>query len=271
MNNPLTGLLVALATALLLFSFSGYQLTSETAATRLLGRLASSLVELERWVPSHSDDIQLLARDRAGETVVVDDLPVDVVLPSEAVLAAGENDAALAELLRDAMAQRLYLEGRDVLQDETGATHLGISEPVRWTVSFLDSGTHGTWRLALIVSGLLTALFAGSFFWARRSPLLPMAAGAGIAAAVALLAWIVARAIGSSFESAVDQEIALILRDGAWLGLRNSLAAGAILLSLAYLYNALILPRMQRDEGYDWPEAEEYYDPYPPEDSPQTH
>jgi hypothetical protein len=124
----------------------------------------------------------------------------------------------------------------------------------------------------LIISALLTALFAGSFFWARRSPLMPMAAGAGIAVVAAFLAWLVARAIGSSFDSAVDQEVVLILHDGAWLGLRNSLAAGAILLALAYLYNALIVPRMQREGDFYWPEAEEeYYDPYPPEDSPQMH
>jgi hypothetical protein len=274
-NNPLTSLAVALMTALLLFSFSGYQLTGETAGTRLLGRLASSLVELERWVPTHRDDMQLLARDRPGENVLIDDLPIDVLLPSEAVVAVGEDDTALTLLLRESMGRRLYAEGHGALQDEEGGTHLGVTEPVRWTISLLDSGTHATWRLALMASALLTAVFAASFLVTRRSPLASMAAGAGIAVVVAFLAWLAARVIGSSFDSALDREIALILRDGAWLGLRNSLAAAAILLALLYLYNALVAPRLRREDEYYWPESEEFYDDepydaYPSEDSPQV-
>ncbi len=127
----------------------------------MLGRLASSLVELDRWAPAHRDDIQLLARDRPDESVLVDDLPVAVLLPSDAVLAAGENDRALSDLLRDAMGRRLYAEGRGVLQDDEGGTHLSVTDPVRWAVSMLSADTHGTWRLALIVSGLVDGRIRG--------------------------------------------------------------------------------------------------------------
>lgn len=261
MSNPLTSLAVALMTALLLFTFSGYQITGDTAGPRLLGRLAASLVELERWTPAHRGDAQLLARDRPNESVLIDDLPVDLLLPSESVLAVGENDQALSVLLRDAMGRRLYAEGRGVLQDDEGNTHLGITDPVRWAVTLLDADMHGTWRFGLIASGLLTALFAAGFLLARRSPLPGMAAGAGIAVVVAFIAWLVAGGIGSMFESAVDKEIVLILRDGAWLGLRNSLAAGAVLLALLYLQRALIAPRLRGHEDYYW--ADDAQDAYP--------
>lgn len=264
MSNPLTSLLVAVVMALLLFSFAGYQATGETAGPRLLGRLASALVELDRWVPSHRDDLQLVARDRPAETMLIDDLPVDVLLPSANVLAVGENDQALSDLLRDAMGRRLYAEGRGVLQDDEGTTHLGVTDPVRWAVSMLDADMHGLWRLALIAAGVLTVLFAGSFVLSKRSPLGPMAAGAGIAVVVSFFGWLFAGVAGSMFDSAVDKEIVEILRDAAWLGLRNSLAAGAVLLALLYLYRSLLAPRIQADDDdYYWPEISETQDAYP--------
>ena len=258
MSSPLGGLAVAVMTALFLFSFAGYQVTGDTAGPRLLGRLASSLVEVDRWTPVHRDDIQLLARDRPNESVLVDDLPVDVLLPAEAVLALNEDDAALSELLRDSMGQRLYTEGRAVLQDDEGETHLGVTDPVRWAVSMLSADAHTTWRLALIGTGLVAGLFAASFVLSRRSPLAPMAAGAGIAIVASFFGWLVGSGISSMFDSAVDKEIASIFQDSAWLGLRNSLAAGAILLALLYLNRSLLTPRLQREDHY-WPDAEEAY------------
>ena len=249
--------------ALLLLSFAGYQVTGETAGPRLLGRLAASLVELERWAPTHRDDIQLLARDRPDESVLIDDLPVDVLLPSAVVLALGENDQALSNLLRDAMGRRLYSEGRGVLQDDEGATHLSVTEPVRWAVTLLGADMHGTWRLALIGTVLLTALFVVSFIVSGRSPLGPMAVGAGIAVVVSFFGWLIAGSIGSMFDSAVDKEVVLIFRDGAWLGLRNSLAATVVLLALLYLYRALLAPRFHEEVNYYWPELDETEDAYP--------
>ncbi len=265
MSSPLSSLVVSIITALLLLSFSGYQVTGETAGPRLLGRLAASLLELDRWVPAHRNDIQLLARDRPEENVLVDDLPVDVLLPSASVLAVGTDDLALSELLQDAMGRRLYVEGRGVLQDEEGGTHLDITDPVRWAVSMLAADMHATWRLALVGSGLVTALFAGSFLLSRRSPLGPMAIGAAMAIVVSFLGWLIASGISSMFDSAVDQEIVHIFRDSAWLGLRNSLAAGAILLALLYLHRSLLARRLQaeEEEDYVWPETGDPQDAYP--------
>jgi hypothetical protein len=204
-----------------------------------------------------------VARDRPTETMLIDDLPIDVLLPSGDVLAVGENDRALSELLREAMGRRLYAEGRGVLQDDEGTAHLGVTDPVRWAVSMLDAGMHGLWRLALIGTSVLTVLFAGSFVLSKRSPLGPMAAGAGIAVVVSFFGWLLAGVGGSMFDSAVDKEIAEILGDGAWLGLRNSLAAGAVLLALLYLYRSLLAPRLQAaDDDYYWPEISDTQDVY---------
>ncbi len=258
MSSPLGGLAVAVMTALLLFSIAGFQVTGDTAGPRLLGRLASSLVELDRWTPVHRDDIQLLARDRPDDRVLIDDLPVDVLLPAEAVLAFNEDNLLLSELLRESMGERLYTEGRDVLQDDEGGTHLSITDPVRWAVSMLSADAHSTWRLALIGTGLVTALFAGSFVLSTRSPLAPMTAGAGIAIVASFFGWLVGGGISSMFDSAVDKEIASIFQDSAWLGLRNSVAAGAILLALIYLNRTVLAPRLQREDDY-WADAEEAY------------
>jgi hypothetical protein len=248
-------------TALLLLAVAGYQVTGDTAGPRLLGRLAASLVELDRWTPAHRDDMQLVARDRPDENILIDDLPVDVLLPSSAVLAVGERDEELSVLLRDAMGRRLYAEGRSVLQDEEGANHLGVTEPVRWTVSLLSADTHGTWRLAMIAAGAVTLLFVGSFLVARRSPVMPLLVGALLAVVVSLLGWLVGGNAGSLFESSVDREIVLILRDGAWLALRNSLAVAAMILALLYLQRSLLEPRRHDDSIY-WPEVSEEPDSY---------
>jgi len=265
-RGPLTGLLAALLTAVFLFSLAGYQVTGRVAGTRLLGRLAASMVELDRWVPSHREDIQLIAKDRPQETVLVDDLPVDVVISSEAALNAGNEE--MRDLLRAAMGRRLYEEGRGVLQDEEGGTHQPITEPVRWTVSLLGSGAHGFWRLATIVSGLLTLGLGASMLMARRSPLQALLGGAVGAAVASFLVWLVARGAGSLFDSSVDREIMRILRDGAWLGLRNSLAVAAISLAVLYLWRALMAPRLARDGELYWPESGEPPDLYPTDPNP---
>ena len=261
MNNPLTGVVTALMTALMLLAFSGYQVTGETAAPRLLGRLASSLVELDRWVPTHRDDMQLVARDRPDENVLIDDLPIDVLVPSSSVLAVGDQNQPLSDLLRDAMGHRLYTDGRSALQDEEGGTHMGVTEPVRWTVTLLSADTHGSWRLALIATGLVTLMLVAGFALSKRSPLPFLLGGTGLAIVVSFLGWLIARSIGSVAASSVDKEILLIVRDGAWLGLRDSLSLGAILLALLFLWRSLVAPRVH-DEHMYWPEATDAHDPY---------
>jgi hypothetical protein len=264
-RGSLTTLLAALLTAFTLLSLAGYQVTGDSAGPRLLGRLSAALVELDRWVPVHREDIQLVARDRPQESVLVDDLPVDVVISSEAALNA--DDEALRDLLRAAMGRELYEEGRGVLRDETGGTHLSITEPVRWTVSLLSSGAHSFWSLVLIASAVLTLALYATMIPGRQSAWKPLVLGSAIAAVASFAVWLIANGSSSLFESSVDREIVLIARDGAWLGLRNALAVTAMSLAVLYLWRALVAPHMQDEDDRYWPDVNEMSDSYPPDAS----
>ena len=63
--------------------------------------------------------------------------------------------------------------------------------------------------------------------------------GAIIGAVGSIAVWVLAQAGSNALDGAVDKEIMLILRDGAWIGVRNSLAtaaaAGALLLLMRML------------------------------------
>jgi hypothetical protein len=167
------------------------------------------------------------------------------------------------------MGRRLHSEGRGALQDEEGGTHLPITEPVRWTVTLLSEGANGFWRLGTIALGAATLGLLALRTMSRSSPFTPLAAGAVVAAGFSFLAWLIAGILSRAFESAVDREIMLILRDGGWLGLRNALALTAASLAALYLWRGLVAPRLRGREpegDYYWPEAEEP-SAYPPEQS----
>ena len=72
------------------------------------------------------------------------------------------------------------------------------------------------------------------------------------------MAWLLTGIVDSQVESTVDQEIVQILRDVAWLGVRNSVAATAILLGLLYLSRQLSLEGEEYDSYRE--EAEESQD-----------
>jgi len=222
MKGGYGGVLAALLSALALFALAGYQVTSETAATRLLGRLGAALVEIDRWLPAHREDIDLLARDRPQGVARLADLPVEVTLPASAVIDA--DDATLRERIVAAMGEALYRDGRDAFVGEDGDANLAVDEPVRWTASLLSRGAHGFWQAALALSLLALVAVVASFLMGGRSPLLPLIFGAGAGAAASFAAWLLAQAGNAALDSAVDREIMLILRDGAWIGLRDCLA-----------------------------------------------
>ena len=251
-----SNVLVAFLTILALASLTGYQITSETSAVRLLGRLGAALVELDRWLPAHREDIELLARDRPTEPLILNELPVDVAIPAEVALEASEP--VVKATITEAMGHRLYEDGYDAIQDEQGETHLGLTEPLRWTVGSLDSSAHSFWRLALIVSGGALIVLSLVLFWARQSPVPGFAVGSAIGALLALMAWLAASFFGASVDGALDEEIAQVTLDGVWIGLRNSFAATAIGLGGLYVYNSFLGHR----EVNEWDEDEYGYDAY---------
>jgi hypothetical protein len=232
------GLLTALATTATLFALTGYQITSEQAATRLLGRLAAALVEIDRWLPAHQEDLKLLARDRPQGSIPAADLPIAISLPAGEVAEADE--AQLRALIVRVAGDALYADGTEALRDiEGNPASLGIDEPVRWTTGLLSKGMHSLWQIVLLICVLVLLLLAGAVFVNDRRPFLPIAAGGFIGAAGSFAAWIGAVLIAPAFEGAIDREIMLIARDGAWVGLRNSLAVAIAAIAILVIVNAL--------------------------------
>jgi hypothetical protein len=259
-HSHTSNLLVAFLTIVTLITLTGFQVTSETSSVRLLGRLGSALVELDRWLPAHREDIKLLARDRPNQPLVLSELPVDVAIPAATAL-----DAPLPVLkasITEAMGHRLYESGYHVIRDEQGESHLGFMEPLRWAVSGLDSGAHAFWRIALAVAGIALLVVCAGHFWARQSPLPGVAVGSAIATILALGVWLLLKFLGSSVDGALDREIASVAVDGIWIGLRNSLAATAIGLGALYAYNSFVGPR-PRDDWDEWDDFD--YEGYEPE------
>ena len=251
MQSNTSNILVAFLTIVTLISLTGYQVTSETSAVRLLGRLGSALVELDRWLPAHREDVELLARDRPNQPLTLTELPIDVVIPVDIALEAPQP--VLKATITEAMGQRLYDNGYRAIQDERGETHLGITEPLRWTIDGLDSSAHSFWRIALVITGGALLIVSVGLFWVRHSPLPGFAVGSGIAALLALGGWLVFTFFASSVSGALDEEIARVAIDGAWIGLRNSFAATAIGVGAFYAYNSFVEPHRR-----DWDEWDDY-------------
>jgi hypothetical protein len=230
-------------TVIVLFTLTGYQVTSETAATRLLGRLGAALIELDRWLPAHREDIELLARDRPEASVRVNDLPLAVTLPSVEVLKVTEEEQ-LRDLMLRVMGETLYDEGSDAFRDEQGNRRsLALDEPMRWSVALLQSSTHSFWRAALPITFLVLLVPAAGVLLAGRSPLAPVAIGAGIGAAASLTTYVFAGFLSNAFDSPVDREAMLILHDGAWIGLRDCLAVAVTSVCVLSIVSMLSRPR----------------------------
>lgn len=259
MRTSSSGILVAFLTIVTLVCITGYQVTSTTSSVRLLGRLGAALIELDRWLPAHREDIELLARDRPNQPLVLTDLPIDVTIPAPAALNAPAP--VLEATLKEAMGRKLYDEGYGAVQDDQGASHLGLTEPLRWAIDALNSSAHGFWRIALVISGLSLFLVCLAHIWTRQSPMPGLAVGSAVAAVLALLAWLGVAFIGSSVSGTIDEELARVAKDGVWIGLRNSMAATAIAVGGLYIYNSFVEPR-RRDDWETWDDFDNEYDPY---------
>lgn len=213
----------ALLTIAALLCLTGYQVTGETAGTRLLSRLAAALAELDRWLPAHHEDLALLARDRPQSHVPLHDFPIAVSLPASEV--AGADLSQLRSRILDRLGEVLYRQGMGAFRDDAGhSPSLDIVEPVRWSVTLLQQDANRVWLAALPVATLLLVAAVAVVLSNGASPLPALAAGAGAAALVFAAGWGAAQLVGSVLASPVDREIMLIARDGAWIGLRNSLA-----------------------------------------------
>jgi hypothetical protein len=174
-------------------------------------------------------------------------VPIVVKLPASSIIDA--DDEALREDITASMGRSLYDEGTDAFRDESGKKgSLSIDEPVRWTVTLLGSGMHGFWKAALPISLLVLVALVAAVMLGGHSPLPPLIAGAALAAASSFGVWLLAQAGNSAMSSPVDKEIMLIIRDGAWIGVRNAAAVAVICLTLVFL--ASMLARQRPDGGW---------------------
>jgi hypothetical protein len=242
-RGVLPSVLAALLTSIALLVLTGFQVTGPTAAPRLLGRLGGAMVEVDRWAPAHAEDLRLLAAERPRGTIVLDNLPVEVRLPASQVTEAGPD--GLQRLVTEALGQEIYRQGDAAFLQHDGGRGLQVTEPVRWAADLLQQSTHGRWRAALLITTLFWVAAIALVLTTGRSPLPAIAIGAGIAALGAAAAWLLAGAGRGLMDGAVDQEIMLIARDGAWLGLRNSLAVmvAAVALSVGIALLGRVRPR----------------------------
>jgi hypothetical protein len=237
-----------------LFALTAAQASGGSAGPVLLGRLASALFELDRWVPQHQDDLRDAARDRAVGQVEVPGLPVVVSIP---LTVASEGDPAQVEAaIASAAGERLWREGRSAFAGDDGpGGDISLTSPVRWTISLLKQDRHAPWLIAA-AAGMVTALALalltlftsiGGFAGVSRGLLVAgllygAACGAG---------WLAMQGLARAASSPLDIEIARIVRDCAWIGLRAGFATA--LIGLAALVAAWT---GQRDRRYqEWPSA----------------
>jgi hypothetical protein len=229
----------AFMAATVLFALAGYQVSTERAATRLLGRVAGALIEIDRWLPEHREDIELMARDRPQGAFRIADLPVAVTLRAEQV--NGADEPALRALLLANMGKALHEHSNAAFRDNEGVRKApGVYEPVHWTVLLLGADMHRFWQAALPVSLLILLALGAAMLLSGRAGFGPIAAGAGFATVASMLVWFGARAIGAASAASLDKEIALVLRDGAWIGIRNGLAVLAASLALMVVFRVAI-------------------------------
>jgi hypothetical protein len=255
-TRTIAGSVAALLTAASLFALAGYQVTSAEPATRLLGRLAAALIEIDRWLPAHREDLRLLARDRPAGVVAVRDIPVSATLPAEVVVTG--DDAALREALVRSMGTSLYENGAGALRDAEGNPRKPpLTDPLRWAVTLLERDAHQFWRAAVpLFALLLVASVAGGLLFGGQ-PLAPLAIGAAVSAMLSAAVWLLAQAGEGISKAPVDQEIMLALRDGAWIGLRNAGAVAVALAGLLVLVRSLTgRDRSASAPAWDLPEAD---------------
>jgi hypothetical protein len=223
MRGSSARLATAILTFLALFALTGWQVTGETAASRFLGRIGAAIIELDRWVPAHAEDVRLLARDKNDGLLQLRDVPIDITLPAAAI--AASDDQSLRSLIRNEMGRVLYDRGNSAFIDSEGAeASIGVTESVRWAVSLLGRGMHGFWLAALVLTTLLLLAAGAAVLSTGQMPLQAMAIGALTGVGLSLAVWVLMKPLSESAGGAVDKEIFLILRDGAWLGVRNSAA-----------------------------------------------
>jgi len=232
-RRVLPSLFLAAATAVVILAFTAFQASGPTAGPRLLGRLAAAMIELDRWLPAHMDDIQSALRDRPRVVVEVPGLPLSAPVPGPALL--DDGGAALKAALIESMGAALYQNGAGAFQ---GGGGLSLTEPARWTIELLGRDARRAFEALVLAGGAVELVFMTLVVTTAAGPLarrflLPIGFGGAAALLAGLALWLLARLGAGAVHGAVDREVLLILRDCSWIGVRDgfatALAAAAVL------------------------------------------
>lgn len=230
-------LLLVFSVFFTLAALTGAQATGGTAGPRLLGRLAGALMEVERWVPAHREDLQAAARDRTRGAVEVEGLPLGVTIP--AGIAIGGDATAVGDAIAAAAGRQLYDRGRAAfVDDQDGSGDISVTEPVRWAITLLQRDGHLIW-VAGLVMGLVVSAVLALYVAASTAGLLNAPRLVSFGAFAFLLAgggfWGLCRLAADSASAPVDSELIRILGDCAWMGVRNATAVSAASVALLLL------------------------------------
>jgi hypothetical protein len=227
--------LLALFTSLQLF-----QLTAEGSAKRTLRRSLATLTEIDPLLARNFDDLQRSAENAdAGETVQLDDFPIDV--PLTPVEVTGASQTQLRGILLNRAADVMYSRGTDALRAESENQNVGRFSTAGITqhgLGFLRSRNHDilavtTFILAALSIALTITLASTCRVFGRLTSIgvvvvlasVPVFAG-GLGARFFL------RIAGDGDAEYVRSEFLEIGRGLAWISIRDGAALAMLGLSL---------------------------------------
>jgi hypothetical protein len=220
--------LLATSVFVTLIALTGAQSTGATAGPRLLGRLAAAMFELDRWTPSHQEDIAASMREGSRGLIEIDGLPVGVSVPPSAVVDGGSG---LAQAIASAAGEDLYANGRLAFVDGQGAKgDISLTQPSRWAIGLVEQEDHANWRAFLLIAAAVSlAAFAvvsltsiSGFGGAVRM----VAIACALSTVAFMLAWALTQLASHASSSPPDQEVARMLGDCIRIGLQDAVIVG---------------------------------------------
>lgn len=231
----LGGLLV-LAVALILFTLSFANITSEGSGTRALEHSYAILIEVDTYLDDHFETLQLEAFRMPNAEIVPPDLPVRVTFSSEEI--ADADRETFRALLLTRSAGRLYNEGAGVMQED-GSSEVSFFSPQ----GAIDSGmeavpsAHGGVTMALIVLSIIAGVLAFGLLllsggYGRLVGLgLSVLLAAGPFVAFAVASRFAFRVAADGVDDYLVHEYLVLAQELSWAPVRNGLifaAGGAV-------------------------------------------
>ncbi len=241
-RRPVPSLLLIATATVAVLALAGYQVTGDVAGSRLLGRLFGTMIEIERWLPSHREDIVIAAEEKGRGAVEIDGLPLRVTLPAGQVVSARNGD--LDRMIREAAGERLRFEGTGAFEYNSGSGgNISLSEPARWTIDLLGQRAHEAWMGLLGIATLIGLAVVGVIALRDghgRAALFSIAIGGLLAFGITTVVWTLAGVASGALDEPLNREVLLILRDGAWIGVRDSLAVTGAMFAFFLLAAAFV-------------------------------